>query len=150
MAAAGLAGRVSLEEGDACALACADASFDAAVCAFGFRNFPDIPASLFGAARILRDGGQLVVLEFFRPRSTLLGAFTSGWLKAVSALFARGRAADYAYLRASIAKTCSPGEFAEMARETGFELERKKFFFPACTCLVLRKCGKIHDRLGTR
>ena len=41
-----------------------------------------------------------MVLEFFRPRSTLLGAFTSGWLKAVSALFARGRAADYAYLRA--------------------------------------------------
>ena len=148
--AAGLARRIELTAGDATALPFADASFDAALCAFGFRNFPDIPASLSEAARILRNRGQLVVLEFFRPCSALLGAFTSGWLKAISALFARGRAADYAYLRASIAKTCSAGEFGAIALDAGFELERKKFFFPACTCLVLRKCGKIHDRLGTR
>ncbi|MBR1586782.1 MAG: ubiquinone/menaquinone biosynthesis methyltransferase [Kiritimatiellae bacterium] len=150
VAAAGLARRIVLMTGDATALPIADGSFGTALCAFGFRNFPDIPASLSEAARILRDGGQLVVLEFFRPRTALLGALTSGWLKAVSTLFARGRAADYAYLRASIAKTCSAVEFAAMAREAGLALAGEKFFFPACTCLVLRKCGKIRNRLGTR
>lgn len=150
VAAAGLARRIVLMTGDATALPFADAAFDAALCAFGFRNFPDIPASLSEAARILRDGGLLVVLEFFRPRSAMLGAFTSGWLKAASSLFARSRAAAYAYLRASIANTCSAVEFAAMAREAGLALAGERFFFPACTCLVLRKCGKIRNRLGTR
>lgn len=148
--AAGLAGRIGLRVGDATALPFADASFDVALCAFGFRNFPDIPASLSESARILRNGGQLVVLEFFRPRSALLGAFTSGWLKIISALFARSRAADYAYLRASIVKTCSASEFVAMAREAGLETVREKFFFPACTCVVLKKCGKIQGQLGAQ
>ncbi len=147
---AGLARRIDLMPGDATALPFAAASFDVALCAFGFRNFPDMLASLSEVARILRNGGQLVALEFFRPRSALLGAFTSGWLKTVSALFAKGRAADYAYLRTSIARTCSAGEFAAMAREVGLTPAMKKFFFPACTCLILKKCDKIQDRLGKR
>ena len=84
-----------------------------------------------------------MALEFFRPRSALLGAFTAGWLKCLSSLFAKGRAADYAYLRASIAKTCSAGEFAAMARAAGLAAEREEFFLPACSCLVLRKCDKL-------
>jgi ubiquinone/menaquinone biosynthesis methyltransferase len=139
VAAAGLAERIALQAGDATALPFADATFDAVLCAFGFRNFPDIPAALAEAARVLGEGGRLVVLEFFRPRSALLGAFTAGWLRCVSALFAPRRAADYAYLRESIAKTCSADEFAAMARTAGLELERDGFFLPACSCLVLRK-----------
>jgi len=141
--AAGLIRRIKLTAGDATALRFADGAFDAALCAFGFRNFPDIPASLSEAARILRDGGQLVVLEFFRPRSALLGAITSAWLKAITALFAADRAADYAYLRASIKRTRSAGEFAAMASGAGFALASERFFLPACTCLVLKKCGKM-------
>ena len=143
VAAAGLTGRIALQVGDATALPFSNASFDAALCAFGFRNFPDISASLAEVARILRNGGRLVALEFFRPRSALLGAFTAGWLKCLSTLFARGYAADYAYLRASIAKTCSAGEFAAMARAAGLAVERNEFFLPACSCLVLRKCDKL-------
>ena len=143
VADAGLSGRISLQEGSATALPFGERSFDAVLCAFGFRNFPDIPASLAEAARILRDGGRLVVLEFFRPRSALLGAFTAGWLKSLSTVFAKGHAADYAYLRASISKTCSAGEFAAMAREAGLATDREEFFLPACSCLVLRKCDKL-------
>ena len=143
VAAAGLTARIALQPGDAAALPFADASFDAALCAFGFRNFPDISASLAEVARILRNGGRLVALEFFRPRSALLGAFTAGWLKSLSTVFAKGHAADYAYLRASISKTCSAGEFAAMAREAGLATDREEFFLPACSCLVLRKCDKL-------
>ena len=143
VAAAGLETQIALQAGDATALPFADATFDATICAFGFRNFPDIPASLGEAERILRNGGRLVALEFFRPRSTLLGAFTAGWLRCLSTLFAASRAADYAYLRASIEKTCSDSEFAAMARAAGFAAERREFFFPACSCLILRKCDKL-------
>ena len=143
VADAGLSGRISLREGSATALPFMECSFDAVLCAFGFRNFPDIPASLAEAARILRDGGRLAVLEFFRPRSALLGAFTAGWLRCLSALFAPRVADDYAYLRSSIANTCSAEEFVAMAREIGLAAERKEIFLPACSCLILRKCGKM-------
>ena len=143
VAAAGLSDRVSLREGNATALPFGDSSFDAVLCAFGFRNFPDIPASLAETARILRNGGRLVVLEFFRPRSALLGAFTSGWLRCLSAMFATGVDSDYAYLRSSISRTCSAAEFEAMAREAGLAAERTEMFLPACSCLVLRKCGKM-------
>ena len=83
------------------------------------------------------------MLEFFRPCSVLLGAFTAGWLKCLSTLFATGNTADYAYLRASIARGCSAAEFAALARAAGFETERTEFFLPACSCLVLRKCDKL-------
>ena len=72
--AAGLAGRVSLEVGDACALACADASADVAICAFGFRNFPDRVRTLREVVRVLAAGGHLLVLELFRPRFRVLAA----------------------------------------------------------------------------
>ena len=140
---AGLSGRISLREGNATALPFMECSFDAVLCAFGFRNFPDIPASLAEAARILKDGGRLAVLEFFRPRYALLGAFTAGWLRCLSALFAPRVAADYAYLRASIANTCSAEEFVATAREVGLATERTEIFLPACSCLLLRKCGKM-------
>ena len=143
VAAAGLSERMSLREGSAMELPFGESAFDAVLCAFGFRNFPDIPASLAEASRILRNGGRLVVLEFFRPRSALLGAFTAGWLRCISALFAPGAAAEYAYLRASIARTCSAEEFVAMAREVGLAAERTEIFLPACSCLILRKCGKM-------
>jgi demethylmenaquinone methyltransferase/2-methoxy-6-polyprenyl-1,4-benzoquinol methylase len=143
VAAAGLAGRIRLSQGDAAALPFDDASFDTALCAFGFRNFPDRAASLAELARILSDGGRLAVLEFFRPRSALLGKATAGWLRCVSAACAPGVAGAYAYLRDSIAGTCTSAECAAEAAEAGFGLARERFFPPACTCLVLRKYGKL-------
>ena len=140
---AGLADRIRLLPGAAAALPYAGGTFDAALCAFGFRNFPDREVSLTEAARILNDGGRLVVLEFFRPRSALLGALTSGWLRCASAVFAAGRAEEYAYLRRSIGKTCTADEFAATARAAGFAVERAEQFLPACSCIVLRKCGKL-------
>ena len=81
--AAGLAGRVALEEGDACALARANGSADAVVCAFGFRNFPDRAAALREVARVLSPGGHLLVLELFRPRFRVLAAAIAAWIAPV-------------------------------------------------------------------
>ena len=141
--AAGLAGRISLEEGEACALASADASVDVAICAFGFRNFPDRAMALREVARVLAPNGHLLVLELFRPRFRLLASSTAAWMACVARLFASGAREDYAYLRASIANTCSAEEFVAMAREVGLAAERPEIFLPACSCLLLRKCGKM-------
>ena len=137
--AAGLAGRVSLEVGDACALACADASADVAICAFGFRNFPDRVRTLREVVRVLAAGGHLLVLELFRPRCRPLAALTATWMACVARLFAGGAREDYAYLRASIGETCTEAEFGQQASAAGLEAVWRKFFFPACSCLLFRK-----------
>ena len=138
-AAAGLAARVALEEGDACALACADGSVDAVTCAFGFRNFPDRAAALREAARVLAPGGHLLVLELFRPRFRLLAAATAAWMACVARLFARGAREDYAYLRASVETTCSAAAFERLAVDAGFAAVQRIFYLPACSCLLFRR-----------
>ncbi len=139
VAAAGLADRIELQEGDACALACADASADAVVCAFGFRNFPDRAAALREVARVLAPGGCLLVLELFRLRCRLLAAATAAWMACVARLFADGARRDYAYLRASIGETCTSGVFEQMVSAAGLSTIRRFFFIPACSCLIFRK-----------
>src|SRR4051812_41615254 len=71
MLAAGAAKRagrpVSATTGDALRLPYATGSFDLAMVAYGWRNFGDPAAALAELARVLRPGGQLLILEFFRP-----------------------------------------------------------------------------------
>ena len=139
VAAAGLADRVELQEGDACALACADASVDAVTCAFGFRNFPDRAAALREASRVLVPGGHLLVLELFRSRFRFLAAAPAAWMACVARLFAGGAREDYAYLRTSIGETCTAAAFGQLASAARLDAVRRIFFLPACTCLIFRK-----------
>ena len=134
-----LTNRITFEEGDACALACADGTFDTVLCAFGFRNFPDRASALREVARVLSPGGHLLVLELFRPRFRVLAAATAAWMACVARLFAGGARADYAYLRASIGETCTAAEFGRLASDAGLEAVQRKFFFPACSWLMFRK-----------
>jgi len=64
----GLTPRVTLQHADAETLPFAEGDFDAALVAFGVRNFEDLDAGLQEIARVLRPGGALVVLEFSHPR----------------------------------------------------------------------------------
>ena len=136
---AGLDGRVELEEGDVCALGCGDVSVDAALCAFGFRNFPDRVAALREVARVLVPGGHLLVLELFKPRFRALAAATAAWMACVARLFARGAREDYAYLRASIDETCTAAEFTQLTSAAGLTAVKRNFLLPACSCLLFRR-----------
>ena len=139
VAAAGLADRIALEEGNACALACPDGSVDAVLCAFGFRNFPDRATVLREVVRVLTPGGYLLVLELFRPRFRVLAAATAAWMACAARVFAGDAREDYAYLRASIGKTCTAATFERLASAAGLVPVQRKFFLPACSCLLFRK-----------
>ncbi len=67
------ANRVLFVEGDALALPFPADSFQAATIAFGLRNLEDYGVGLSEAARVVREGGYLAVLEFAVPASPLLG-----------------------------------------------------------------------------
>jgi demethylmenaquinone methyltransferase/2-methoxy-6-polyprenyl-1,4-benzoquinol methylase len=59
---------------DILALPFADRSFDCATIAFGLRNVQDWNAGLREIARVIRDQGHVLVLEFSLPRFSLLRA----------------------------------------------------------------------------
>jgi SAM-dependent methyltransferase len=63
VADAGLAGTVTVEEGDACHLPYPDASFDAAHCERVLQHLADPAAALRELARVVRPGGWVVAAE---------------------------------------------------------------------------------------
>ncbi len=132
------ADRFSFLECRAGAIPCADASFNAVSCAFGFRNFPSADDALRECARVLEPGGVLGVLEFTRPRTVLFRAALSGWL-ATASLFAGRLRRDYAHLRRSINATFTAGEFVERAASRGFRAVRAELFLPACRFFLFRR-----------
>ena len=65
---AGFVGNVACVQADAERLPFADATFDCITIGFGLRNVTDKAAALAAMRRTLKPGGQLLVLEFSRPR----------------------------------------------------------------------------------
>jgi len=133
------ADELRLAAADALSLPFADHSVDAVTVGFGVRNFADVRRGLEQMARVLRPGGQILVLEFFRddPRATGEGRGVPGPLRfglnRVIPLLGRlvGRdGAAYRYLPGSMGEFLTTSEFAALLGEHGFEevfVERQTF-----------------------
>src|SRR5262249_51544546 len=65
----GLVGNVRCVQANAERLPFPDNSFDCVTIGFGLRNVTDKAAALSAMRRVLRPGGQLLVLEFSHPRT---------------------------------------------------------------------------------
>lgn len=134
-----------LLRGDALRLPLVDATIDAVTCAFALRNFVAIPPFLEEAARVLRDGGRLALLEVAEPRSALLRAghrlYFHGAVPVVGRLLSE-RAA-YAYLPASAAYLPSPAELAALLRAAGFrDVRRRALGLGAAQLVVARRAAR--------
>lgn len=112
--------------------------FDLVSCTFGFRNFADKTAVLDEVRNALSDNGGLLILEFFRPHSYLVGTLVSSWLWALSRIFARDNLPAYDWLRSSMRTTVTEEEFIALAEQAGFTLLQRAFFPPCCTGLLFR------------
>lgn len=118
-----LAGRIDLAVGDAEQLAFDTESVDAVTVGFGVRNFGSIAAGLREFHRVLKPGGQLVVLELSRPRNRFFRWIFEGYfhklLPRIGGLISRERKA-YEYLPASVKAFPAPERFRAMMEEAGF------------------------------
>ena len=120
-------GRIRLVRGDAARLPLADASFDAAMVAFGIRNVSDIPAACREIWRVLRPGSHLAVLEFGFPRSALIRGGYKAYFKYLLPLvgrFGSRHKEAYSYLPASVEEFASPAAFARVLQAAGFPAVR--------------------------
>jgi demethylmenaquinone methyltransferase/2-methoxy-6-polyprenyl-1,4-benzoquinol methylase len=123
------ADKLQLAAADAMALPFRDHSVDAVTVGFGVRNFADVKRGLGEIARVLRPGGQLLVLEFFRDDPAgqgdhrgVAGPVRFG-LNTLVPLLGRlvGRdGSAYTYLPGSMGEFLTPTEFGALLEEAGF------------------------------
>ncbi len=111
-----------LVEADGSRLPFIDGAFDGLVCGYALRNFTDLGATLAEAARVLRPGGRLAVLEVDAPTSRLWRAGYDVWFtKAVPALGAALSDGDaYRYLPRSVAYLPPAAVLRRMLVDAGF------------------------------
>ncbi len=111
-----------LARADATALPIATASVDAVTCGFALRNFVAIPPMLAEAARVLRPGGRLVLLEVATPSSRLVRfghrLYFDRIVPRIGAWLADEAA--YAYLPQSVAYLPDPPALRTMVMRAGF------------------------------
>jgi demethylmenaquinone methyltransferase / 2-methoxy-6-polyprenyl-1,4-benzoquinol methylase len=107
---------------DALQLPLADSSFDCVTVAFGLRNMADWDRALSEMARVLRDRGHLLVLDFSLPVGALRPAYRFYLHRCLPLLasIVTGHKVAYDYLGGSIEKFPSGPAMLELIERNGF------------------------------
>ncbi len=123
------ANQLLLVAADAMALPTPPLSVDVVTVGFGVRNYADVQRGVAEIARVLRPGGQLLVLDFFRDDpggkgqakgvASPLRILLNTLVPLVGRLVGRDGSA-YRYLSNSMGAFLSPSEFAALLAENGF------------------------------
>ena len=108
---------------DALTLPFADASCAGAIVGFGVRNLADLDAGLREVHRVLKPGGEFVILEFTTPPNALVRAgyalYCNHLLPRIAGVIS-GNAPAYHYLAESVANFPAAPQLAERLRRAGF------------------------------
>jgi demethylmenaquinone methyltransferase / 2-methoxy-6-polyprenyl-1,4-benzoquinol methylase len=102
----------------------ADASFDCVTIGFGLRNVTDKAAALLAMRRVLKPGGQLLVLEFSKPLIPVLSRLYDVYSFNVLPWLGRAIAGDaesYRYLAESIRRHPDQQGLIELMKTAGLE-----------------------------
>jgi demethylmenaquinone methyltransferase / 2-methoxy-6-polyprenyl-1,4-benzoquinol methylase len=120
----GMVGNVHYVQANAERLPFADNSFDCITIGFGLRNVTDKAAALASLQRVLKPGGQLLVLEFSHPVAPglkpLYDAYSFRILPLLGKVIAHDEA-SYRYLAESIRMHPNQEKLLGMMQEAGLE-----------------------------
>jgi len=139
IAKAGLTDIISFDRQDCADLQLENDSFDAAMVAFGIRNFEKLDQSLQEILRVLKPGGKLMILEltspdFFPMKQTY--QLYSKLIPIIGNRISRNNAA-YRYLPESIEAFPQGKEMKAILEKNGFKnVSYRKFTFGICTMYV--------------
>jgi demethylmenaquinone methyltransferase/2-methoxy-6-polyprenyl-1,4-benzoquinol methylase len=121
----------SFELGDMTRLAFPDASVDAITAGYAFRNVPDHRAALREAARVLKPGGVMVTLDFYRPEYAVWRTLFTGYLRVAGNLVGwwwHREPVAYGYIAKSIDAFVSAPAFANNLRTAGFDVTEMRTY----------------------
>ena len=115
--------QIQLLQGDSEAINFPDNTFDAITVAFGVRNFEDLRKGLSEMKRVLRPGGKLVVLEFSKPKQSVLKGLYNLYMRIITPgigkLISKNREA-YQYLNDSVQKFPEGNDFITIMNDIGY------------------------------
>lgn len=139
----GLTDIITLEHGDSEALRYTDGQFDAVMAAFGVRNFENLEAGLSEMNRVLRNGGECMILEFSRPKAFPLKQGFNIYFKHILPVIGKLKSKDpkaYKYLYESVQAFPDYEQFASILKGVGFtEVTWKPLSFGICTIYLAKK-----------
>lgn len=84
-----LGAKIQLQLGDSETIKFADNSFDGVMVAFGVRNFENLENGLAEMLRVVKPGGQVVILEFSKPKRRVIKGLYNLYMKLVAPQVAR-------------------------------------------------------------
>jgi demethylmenaquinone methyltransferase/2-methoxy-6-polyprenyl-1,4-benzoquinol methylase len=113
--------QLQFEMANALALPYDDDEFDAATVGFGARNFSDLTGGVTEMARVVRPGGQVVVLEITTPMRPPLSTLLELWFDHIVPVLGRlaGDPDAYTYLPNSVRRFPAPDELAALMWDCG-------------------------------
>jgi demethylmenaquinone methyltransferase / 2-methoxy-6-polyprenyl-1,4-benzoquinol methylase len=109
-------------EADALKLPLENSSFDLVTSAFGFRNLANYDQGLCEIHRVLKEGGEVGILDFGEPKG-LIGEFYQFYFRRVLpkiGTMLSGVSGPYVYLPASVSRFPSPEEMQQRMLAAGF------------------------------
>jgi len=113
--------------GDMSRLDVDDGAVDLVTAGYGFRNVPDHRVALREAARVLKPGGHLLTLDFYRPANPVWRALLVAYLTVAGGVIGwlwHRVPVVYAYLGPSVEHFVSWQQFSRDLAEAGFAVER--------------------------
>lgn len=129
----GLEQKITLTYGDSENLPFPDNTFDAAIVAFGVRNFEHLDKGLSDIFRVLQSGSRFVVLEFSRPESFPVKQFYWFYFRFILPVIGKMVSKDaraYTYLPESVKVFPDGQAFIDRMTKAGFKnVTQKKLTF---------------------
>ena len=119
-----LEGRINLKQANSLSLPFANGEFDAAMVAFGVRNFEDLSKGITEVHRVLKDGGSLYVLEFSMPSRFPMRNLYRFYFRRVLPFvggIVSGSKSAYTYLPESVFAFPEKEKFVEIMANAGFK-----------------------------
>jgi demethylmenaquinone methyltransferase/2-methoxy-6-polyprenyl-1,4-benzoquinol methylase len=117
-------------------------SVDCISIAFGMRNVINKPVALAEFYRVLKPGGKALILEFFKPPSSIFARLFRFYFHNILPLIG-GLLSDkqaYRYLPESVEGFQKVEDFCEAGRDCGFILQRcSNFLFGSCSLVEFVK-----------
>lgn len=129
----GLSDKIELKFGDSENLPFDKGMFDAAMVAFGVRNFENLDLGLSEMNRVLKKNAKIYILEFSMPEKFPIKQLYHFYFKNILPLIGRIISKDrgaYAYLHDSVQEFPSGEEFLKRMQKVGFQnsVQRKLSF----------------------
>lgn len=125
-------GRFAFSVGDLAVTGLPTAGADVVFAGYAFRNIPRLADGLAEAARVLRRGGSLYVLDFYRPASALWRRLYLGYLRVAGSAVGwwwHRAPVMYAYIADSIDAYVDVEAFETAASRCGLGVTRRDVFF---------------------